>query len=75
VDCFDNVQSSQEQNTQHHLYGTVNAGRTWVRLPNPARRNEPVLLADNSAGHAFLPAEGGSGDTLVGTTDGGLSWA
>ena len=74
VDCFDNMQSSQEQDTQHHLYGTVNAGRTWVRLPDPTRHNAPVLLADNGTGHAFLATQGGSGDTLVGTTDGGRSW-
>ena len=74
VDCFDNMQSSQEQDTQHHLYGTVNTGRTWVRLPNPTRHNAPVLLADNGTGHAFLATQGGSGDTLDGTTDGGRSW-
>jgi hypothetical protein len=74
VDCFDNMQSSQEQYTQHHLYGTVNAGRTWVRLPDPTRHNAPVLLADNGVGHAFLATQGGVGDTLVGTTDGGRSW-
>ena len=74
VDCYDNLQSSQEQNTQHHLYGTVDAGRTWVRLPDPTRHNAPVLLADNGSGHAFLATEGGLGDTLVGTTDGGRSW-
>ena len=74
VDCYDNLQSSQEQNTRHHLYGTVNAGRTWIRLPDPTRHNAPVLLADNGSGHAFLATEGGLGDTLVGTTDGGRSW-
>jgi photosystem II stability/assembly factor-like uncharacterized protein len=74
VDCYDNMQSSQEMDTQHHLYGTVNAGRTWVRRPDPTKHNAPVLLADNGSGHAFLATEGGLGDTLVGTTDGGLSW-
>ena len=73
MDCFDNRQSSQEQDTQHHLYGTVDAGRTWARLPDPTRHNAPVLLADNGAGHAFLATQG-VGDTLVGTTDGGRSW-
>jgi len=68
------MQSSQEQDTQHHLYGTVNTGRTWVRLPDPTRHNAPVLLADNGGGHAFLATQGGVGDTLVGTTDGGRSW-
>ena len=75
VDCYDNRQSMQEENTQHHLYGTVNAGRTWVRLPDPTKHNAPVLLADNGSGHAFLATDGGSGDTLVGTTDGGRSWS
>ena len=74
VDCYDNMQSSQEMDTLHHLYGTVNAGRTWVRLPDPTKHNAPALLADNGSGHAFLATEGGLGDTLVGTTDGGLSW-
>jgi photosystem II stability/assembly factor-like uncharacterized protein len=74
VDCYDNMQSSQEQDTLHHLYGTVNAGRTWVRLPDPTKHNAPALLADNGSGHAFLATEGGLGDTLVGTTNGGLSW-
>lgn len=73
VDCFDNMQSSQEQDTQHHLYGTVNAGRTWIRLPDPTRHNAPVLLADNGAGHAFLATQGVA-DALVGTTDGGRNW-
>ena len=74
VDCYDNMQSSQAQDTQHHLYGTVNAGRSWVRLPDPTTHNAPVLLADNGSGHAFLATQGGLGDTLVGTTDGGRSW-
>jgi photosystem II stability/assembly factor-like uncharacterized protein len=74
VDCYDNMQSSQAQDTQHHLYGTVNAGRSWVRLPDPTTHNAPVLLADNGSGHAFLATQGGLGDALVGTTDGGRSW-
>jgi hypothetical protein len=74
VDCYDNMQSSQEQDTLHHLYGTANAGRSWVRLPDPTKHNAPALLADNGSGHAFLATEGGLGDTLVGTTDGGLIW-
>jgi hypothetical protein len=40
IDCFDNEQSSQEQQTQHHLYGSANAGEDWVRLADrltPAR--------------------------------------
>jgi len=73
LDCFDNEQSSQEQNTQQHLFGTVNAGRSWVRLPDPSKHNEPAALADNGSGHAFLATEGVS-DTLLGTVDGGLHW-
>jgi photosystem II stability/assembly factor-like uncharacterized protein len=73
LDCFDNEQSQQEQDTQHHLFGTVNAGLSWVRLPDPSRHNEPDALADNGAGHAFLATEGDA-DTLLGTFDGGLDW-
>ena len=69
VDCFNNEQSSQEQNTQHHLYGTADGGLSWVRLPDPTAHNEPVLLADNGSGHAFLATQGGGGDALVGTLD------
>jgi photosystem II stability/assembly factor-like uncharacterized protein len=74
LDCFDDEQSSQEQDTQHHLFGTVNAGLSWVRLPDPTLRNEPDMLADNGAGHAFLATEG-IRDTLLGTFDGGLHWS
>ena len=74
VDCFNNMQSSQQQDTQHHLYGTANSGRTWARLSDPTRHNAPDLLADNGAGQAFLATDGGLGDTLVGTTDSGQSW-
>lgn len=73
LDCFNNEQSSQEQNTQHHLYGTIDAGLSWVRLSDPTRHNMPGLLADNGSGHAFLATEGGA-DTLVGTFDGGRRW-
>jgi photosystem II stability/assembly factor-like uncharacterized protein len=73
LDCFNNEQSSQEQNTQHHLYGTTDAGLSWARLPDPTRHNMPGLLADNGSGHAFLATEGPV-DTLVGTLDGGRRW-
>jgi photosystem II stability/assembly factor-like uncharacterized protein len=73
VDCFNNEQSSQEQDTQHHLFGTANGGRSWVRLADPTRHNAPDLLADNGSGHAFLATDGVF-DTLVGTLDGGLRW-
>jgi photosystem II stability/assembly factor-like uncharacterized protein len=74
LDCFDTEQSQQEQDTQHHLFGTVDAGLSWVQLPDPSRANEPSALADNGAGHAFLATEGDS-DTLLGTFDGGLQWS
>ena len=73
LDCFNDEQSSQEQNTQHRLYGTIDAGLSWVRLPDPSRHNDPGLLADNGSGHAFLATEGGA-DTLVGTFDAGMHW-
>lgn len=73
LDCFNDRQSSQEQDTQHLLYGTTDAGLSWVRLPDPARHNMPGLLADNGSEHAFL-ATRGTFDTLVGTLDGGRHW-
>jgi hypothetical protein len=68
VDCCDNEQSSQEQHTQHHLYGTGNAGGDWVRLADPTQSGAPTLLADNGSGHAFLTTESGADDC-------GLSWS
>jgi len=72
--CFDNEQSQQEQDTLQHLYGSANAGRTWVRLADPPQHNAPALLADNGSGHAFLATEGGAGDTLSSTLDGARTW-
>jgi photosystem II stability/assembly factor-like uncharacterized protein len=74
IDCFDGEQSSQAQNTQHHLYRTVNAGASWTRLPDPARHNDPDLLTDSGTGHIFLATVGGAGDTLVGSLDNGQHW-
>jgi photosystem II stability/assembly factor-like uncharacterized protein len=74
IDCFDEMQSSQAQNTQHHLYRTVNAGTSWIRLPDPTRHNDPDLLADSGAGQIFLATVGGAGDTLVGSLDNGQRW-
>jgi photosystem II stability/assembly factor-like uncharacterized protein len=74
IDCFDNEQSSQAQNTQHHLYRTANAGESWTRASDPTQHNDPGLLADNGAGHTLLATEGGGGDTLVGSFDGGRHW-
>jgi photosystem II stability/assembly factor-like uncharacterized protein len=73
VDCFDNEQSSQAQNTQHHLYRSANAGASWTRVSDPTRHNDPDLLADNGAGHALLATDGAS-DALVGSFDGGRHW-
>jgi len=73
LDCFDNEQSQQEQNTRHHLFGTADGGLTWIRLADPASHDMPVLLADNGSGHAFLAAEGPA-DELRATFDGGLRW-
>ena len=73
LDCFDNEQSQQEQNTQHHLFGTTDGGLTWTRLPDPASHDMPVLLADNGSGHAVLAAEGPA-DELRATFDGGRHW-
>jgi hypothetical protein len=73
LDCFNNEQSSQEQNTRHHLYGSADGGLSWVRLPDPTAHNMPDLLADDGSGHAFLATEGVQ-DYLVGTFDGGLHW-
>jgi hypothetical protein len=73
LDCFDEEQSEQEQNTQHHLFGTVDGGLIWVRLPDPSKHNEPYALADSGAGHAFLATQGMS-DVLLGTFDGGFHW-
>ena len=75
IDCFNNEQSSQEQHTQHHLYGTGDAGRYWVRLADPTQIGAPVLLADNGSGHAFLATEAAQTDLLVGTFDGALDWS
>jgi photosystem II stability/assembly factor-like uncharacterized protein len=73
VDCFDNEQSSQEQDTQHHLYRTTNTGNSWARMGDPTRHNLPATLADNGANHIFLATDGVR-DTLVGSFDGGRHW-
>lgn len=73
VDCFDNEQSSQEQNTQHHLYRSVDGGASWKRISDPTRHNMPALLAGNGAGDILLATDG-IADTLVGSLDGGRHW-
>jgi photosystem II stability/assembly factor-like uncharacterized protein len=76
VDCYDNRQSQQEQDTSHHLYGTADAGETWVRLADPSRHGGPALLADNGAGHAFLATRLGlnPASTLYASLDGAATW-
>jgi photosystem II stability/assembly factor-like uncharacterized protein len=73
LDCYNNEQSSQAEDTQHLLYGTADAGLSWVALADPTSYGMPDLLADNGAGHAFL-AVGAPVDVLVGTFDGALAW-
>jgi photosystem II stability/assembly factor-like uncharacterized protein len=74
LDCFDNKQSQQAQATQHHLYGSADAGRHWTRLTDPARGGIPVLMTDNGNGHAFLATESGGGDTVTATLDFAAHW-
>jgi photosystem II stability/assembly factor-like uncharacterized protein len=74
VDCFDNRQSSQAQDTEHHLYRSTNAGGTWRRVSDPTRHNMPGLLVDNGSGHILFATLGGGGDALVGSFDGGRHW-
>lgn len=74
LDCFDDEQSSQALYTQHHLYGTADAGQTWVRLGDPSQIGDPVSLADNGSGDAVLTTGSGAGDFLTATNDGGVHW-
>ena len=73
IDCWDNEQSSDAARTRHHLYGSSDDGASWVRLADPSHTGQPVLLADNGAGHAFL-ATNGNTDILSATLDGAASW-
>lgn len=74
IDCYNNEQSSQQQDTRHHLYGTADSGHTWVRLTDPAHHGAPALLADNGAGHALLATDLGFANTLYASLDGATSW-
>jgi photosystem II stability/assembly factor-like uncharacterized protein len=74
LDCFDNRQSSQAQNTEHHLYRSIDAGRTWKRVSDPTRHNMPAMLADNGNGHTLFATVGGGGDALVGSFDVDRHW-
>lgn len=73
VDCYDNLQSSQQLDTQHHLYRTTDAGGHWTRLPDPARRGAPVTLAANATGQAMLATQSAQ-DSVFATVDGGRRW-
>lgn len=73
VDCWDNLQSMQEQHTRHHLYETTNGGRSWRRLGDPAHTGGPEQLMAISTGAMFLAVSGIS-DELHGSFDGGRTW-
>jgi photosystem II stability/assembly factor-like uncharacterized protein len=75
LDCFNNEQSSQEQDTQHHLYGSANDGLSWVRLPDPTAHNMPGVLADNGSGHAFLATGGLHWQVLIKSGGSFSGWA
>jgi photosystem II stability/assembly factor-like uncharacterized protein len=73
IDCYSNMQSSEELSTRHRIYKSDDGGRSWSLLGIPTRRNGPILLASNGAGGDFLATEGLS-DLLVGSLDGGRHW-
>lgn len=74
LDCYNGQQSSQEQTTQHHLYGSGDDGLTWDRLADPSDTGGPGTLADNGGRHAFLVSEGGTGYQLHVSLDGATHW-
>jgi hypothetical protein len=73
VDCFDNRQSSQAQHTEHHLYETLNAGRSWHRLADPSHAGLPSLLASTSD-VIVLTTVSGISDELHASFDGGRTF-
>jgi hypothetical protein len=73
VDCWDNLQSMQEQHTQHHLYATTNAGQSWRRIGDPAHTGGPVALTATASGGMFLAVSGAS-DEFHASFDGGKTW-
>jgi photosystem II stability/assembly factor-like uncharacterized protein len=75
LDCYDNEQSSQEQHTQHHLYGSTDQGMTWTRLGDPSHVGSPALLAGDGSGSAVFTTESGSSDQLHFSADGGRGWS
>lgn len=74
IDCFDDSQSQQAQDTSHHLYGTANAGQTWVRLVDPSRHGVPNLMADNGSGRAVFTTSLLPASTMEATVDGAATW-
>jgi photosystem II stability/assembly factor-like uncharacterized protein len=75
LDCYDNEQSSQEQHTQHHLYGSTDQGMTWTRLGDPSHVGSPALLAGDGSGSAVFTTESGGSDQLHFSSDGGRDWS
>ena len=74
LDCFNGEQSQQAQFTEHHIFGSADGGRSWTRLGNAPPTGDPIVFADNGAGHAFLGIESGGGNLLSTSLDGGLHW-
>lgn len=73
VDCYDNLQSSQEQHTRHRLYATADAGRRWRLVGVPSHDGNPGLLAATGKG-IFFTTESGGADELHASFDGGRSF-
>jgi hypothetical protein len=48
LDCFNGLQSSQEQHTRHVLYLCTQFGRGWRRLATPSDSGGPARLAATS---------------------------
>jgi photosystem II stability/assembly factor-like uncharacterized protein len=74
VDCFDNEQSSQEMDTQHHLYLTNDEGTSWTRLGDPSKTGEPGSLAGNGSGDAVYTTDGDE-DFLDASLNSGRTWS
>ena len=57
IDCYNNEQSSQQQNTQHHLFGTVNGGASWTGSPIPHTTTPPTYSSTMAPDTSFsLPS-------------------
>jgi hypothetical protein len=75
VDCWDNEQSSQEQHTLHHLYGTADAGRSWRLLGTPSHDGAPALVTETSSGAIFMATEAGGTDEFHASFNAGRTFA